>query len=333
LITDDTLSRKAGRQETMKVVIVQKPSAEIEKTIRATFPPEWKVVLTGPEGLRAEIADADALIPEHHIVDEALLRSAPRLRIVQTGAGYDNVDLAACARRGIAVSNAAGINARAVAEHVFAFIFSWYKNIGHFDRIVKKDGWMDTADRTGVLLSDKRIGIIGIGRIGREVARLARAFGMDVLGWGGRFLQEEPGIRPVDLETLLRESDIVTLHVSLNEQTRHLIGRPEFTRMKGDACLVNTARGGVVDEAALFEALKEGGIGVACLDVFETEPLPADSPLRSLPNVLLTPHVAGEPDSHKSITIRYRFFADNIRRVAAYEIPINVITLPYPMPV
>lgn len=316
----------------MKVVIVQKPSAEIEKTIRAAFPPEWKVVLTGPESLRAEIADADALIPEHHVVDEALLRSALHLRIVQTGAGFDNVDLAACARRGIAVSNAAGINARAVAEHVFAFIFSWYKNIGHFDRIVKKGGWMNTADRTGVLLSDKRIGIVGIGRIGREVAQLARAFGMDVLGWGGRFLQEEPDIRPVDLETLLRESDIVTLHVSLNEKTRHLIGWPEFTRMKRDACLVNTARGGVVDEAALFEALKEGEIGVACLDVFEIEPLPADSPLRSLPNVLLTPHVAGEPDSHKSITIRYRFFADNIRRIAAYEIPVNVLTLPHPMP-
>jgi phosphoglycerate dehydrogenase-like enzyme len=316
----------------MKVVIVRKSSAEIEKTIREAFPPEWKVVLTGPEGLRAEIADTDALIPEHNAVDEALLCSAPRLRIVQTGAGYDNVDLAACARRGIAVANAAGINARAVAEHVFAFIFVWYKNIDPFDRIVKNGGWTDTADRTGAVLSDKRIGIVGIGRIGREVARLARAFGMDVLGCGGRFLQEEPGIRPVDLETLLRESDIVTLHVSLNEQTRHLIGRREFARMKGDAFLVNTARGGVVDEAALFKALKEGKIGGAGLDVFETEPLPADSPLRSLNNVLLTPHVAGEPDYRKANTIRYRFFADNIRRVAADEIPVNALTPPCAIP-
>lgn len=130
-----------------------------------------------------------------------------------------------------------------------------------------------------------------------------------------------PGVEPRELDALLRESDVVSLHVPLNGQTRHLFGDEAFARMKPDALLVNTARGAVVDEAALIRALRDGAIGGACLDVFEAEPLPEDSPLRELPNVILTPHTAGFPDGPGFHRKRYAFFAENIRRFWAGEVP------------
>jgi D-3-phosphoglycerate dehydrogenase len=289
--------------------------------IAAEFPAAWQIVTVPPQSLMDEIGDADALIPEGSPVDVELLENANNLKIVQTGAGYDNVDIEECSRRGIRVANAAGVNARAVAEHVLALIFCWYKNIPKLDAALKSGKF--AVDYIGSELSGKVIGVVGLGRIGREVVRAAQAINLEVIGYHYRQTPEVADIDRVDLHPLLKQADIVTVHVALNGQTRHMIGKTEFELMQENAFFVNTSRGAVVDEQALIEALQIGRIGGAGLDVFEIEPLPVDSPLRQLENVILTPHMAGEPDAlffHKK---RFQFFAKNIARVFAGKAPLN----------
>jgi len=308
----------------MKVVIVRAAPEEIKRLIVGLFPGEWEVVVVSAEQLIEAIKNADAVIPEHTIIDAPLLDKAKNLKLVQTGAGYDNVSIEACTRRGIYVANAAGINAAAVAEHVFTFILCRYRNIVYFNEALRHGGY--TVGYTGSELSQKVIGIVGMGHIGKAVARLATSFGMKVLGCHTRPLDTEFSVEWVDLQTLLKTSDIVSLHVSLNQRTRHMIGRNEFEIMKKNAFLVNTSRGSVVDETALIEALQTGQISGAGLDVFETEPLPENSPLRKLSNVILTPHTAGEPDALYFHSNRFKFFAENIKRVSEGKPPINALS-------
>jgi D-3-phosphoglycerate dehydrogenase len=276
-----------------------------------------------PEELNKELEDVEAIIPEHHTIDGPLLDRAKNLKLVQTGAGYDNVMVDECTKRGVYVANAAGVNTPAVAEHVFAFILCWCKNMISLDGLMKRGEF--GVEFIGSELSGKAIGIVGLGNIGREVARLAKAFTMNVLGYHTRSVDTELEIEFTDFETLLRSSDIVTLHISLNERTRHLIGQRELAVMKEDAFLINTSRGPVIDEAALIEALKAKNIGGAGLDVFETEPLPKDSPLRQLNNVILTPHRAGSPDGLHFHHKRYEFFTENIKRVSEGKAPIKAL--------
>ena len=221
------------------------------------------------------------------------------------------------------MANAAGLNAQAVAEHVFAFILSWYKNIVYFDSIMKNGKFR--VNYAGAELSRKVIGIVGIGNIGKEIARLAGAFKMDVLGYHYRQRETGSEIELVDLQSLLKASDVITLHVRLTNKTRHMIGQNEFELMKKNAFLINTSRGAVLDEAALIKALKNKKIGGAGLDVFEEEPLPGNSPLRKLKNVILSPHAAGEPDGLYFHAKRFEFFAENIRRVSLGKTPKNVL--------
>ena len=303
----------------MKVAVIGSFPAKTRERVRSCFPAEWEVCIGPAE--ESFLREADAVIPEHAQVDASFLARAPKLRMVQTGAGYDNVDLEACTRRGILVCNAAGVNAAAVAEHTMALLLGWYKNIVPLDRCLREG--RETPDYTGSELAGKTVGVVGLGAIGRRVARYCLAFDMRVLGFSRRPV-ELPGVEPADLDTLFRESDVVTLHVPLNGETRHLVGQAAFERMKSDALLINTSRGAVVDEAQLIRALEEHTIGGACLDVFEEEPLPDDSPLRRLPNVLLTPHTAGLPDGVKFHEKRYRFFARNIARAFAGETPENL---------
>jgi len=307
----------------MKVVIIRAAPEEIKRLIVGLFPGEWEVVVVSAEQLIEAIKNADAVIPEHTIIDAPLLDKAKNLKLVQTGAGYDNVSIEACTRRGIYVANAAGINAAAVAEHVFTFILCRYRNIVYFNEALRHGGY--TVGYTGSELSQKVIGIVGMGHIGKAVARLATSFGMKVLGCHTRPLDTEFTVEWVDLQTLLKTSDIVSLHVSLNQRTRHMIGRNELKIMKKNAFLVNTSRGSVVDETALIEALQTGQISGAGLDVFETEPLPENSPLRKLSNVILTPHTAGEPDALYFHSNRFKFFAENIKRVSEGKPPINAL--------
>lgn len=305
----------------MRVAVICSVPPETAERIRRCFPAEWEVCVVPPEGAAAVLGSADAVIPEHVPVDRAFLDRAPGLRMVQTGAGYDNVDVAECTRRGIWVCSAAGVNAAAVAEHTMALLLCWYKNIARLDRCLKEGGNM--PDYTGSELSGKTVGIVGLGEIGKRVANCCAAFGMAVIGYSRR-PGEVPGVERVELDRLWRESDVVTLHVPLHDGTRHMVGRRELAQMKDTALLINTSRGAVVDEAQLIEALRRGWIGGACLDVFEQEPLAAESPLRTLPNVLLTPHTAGLPDGVRFHEKRYRFFARNIAEFLAGRRPENV---------
>jgi D-3-phosphoglycerate dehydrogenase len=307
----------------LKVIIVRETSPETRKLMAARFPKDWDIVTLGNEELITAVGDADVLIPENAVIDEILLNQAPKLRLIQTGAGHDNVNVKACTERGIWVASAAGINSQAVAEHVFAFILCRYKNIITLDAALKSGNFI--IDYHGSELSQKVIGVVGLGNIGREVARLAAGFNMNVLGYHHRPIRSESNINVVDLPTLLKQSDIISLHTALNSQTRHMIAKREFELMRPDAFLINTSRGAVVDESALIESLQQNRIGGAGLDVYETEPLPADSPLRALDNVILSPHTAGEPDGMFFHKKRFQFFAHNIERVLDGKAPQNAL--------
>ena len=250
-----------------------------------------------PAELAARGAGADALVTLlTDRVDEALLRACPRLRVVANVAvGYDNVDVAAAARRGIAVTNTPGVLTDATADFALALILAVTRRVVEADRFVR-DGrfteWM-MMGLLGAELRGRTLGIAGFGRIGQAVARRAVAFGMRVIYTGGRgadAVAADLGAHAVDKATLLARSDVLSLHVPLGDATRHFIGADELRAMKPTAYLVNTARGPIVDEAALVAALRNGEIAGAGLDVFEREPA-VDPGLVDLPNVVLAPHI------------------------------------------
>jgi D-3-phosphoglycerate dehydrogenase len=303
----------------VKIVILRKVSENTKQLISRQFPRNCQIVIVPPAELKNEIEDAAVLIPENSLVESQLLDKAKNLKLIQCGAGYDNVPIEECTNRGIWVANAAGINARAVAEHVYGFILTWFKNIITLNTGLKTG--KNAINYEGAELSEKTIGIIGLGHIGKEVARLATAFHMKVFGYHYRTIEIDMDIEITDFQTLLKHSDIITLHVSLNHDTHHLIGREEFELMKKDAFVINTSRGSVLEESALIEALQEEKIAGAGLDVFEKEPLADNSPLRKLDNVILTPHMAGEPDALYFHAKRFKFFAENIRQMAQGKIP------------
>jgi D-3-phosphoglycerate dehydrogenase len=262
------------------------------------------------------------MVPEHIKVDSDLLSMAKKLKLVQTGAGFDNVDIDACTKLGIWVANAAGVNAQAVAEHVMALILSYYKNIPFLDAFMKNRMDENKLNYTGSELSGKTIGIIGFGAVGRKLAEFCRVFDMKVLAYARNACVQSDGfVKMTDFDTLVSTSDIVSVHVSLNQQTKQLINKEVFKKMKSTALFINTARGGIVNERDLTDALRNRDILGACLDVFETEPLPIDSELRDLSNVILTPHTAGMPDGVKFHKKRYDFFVNNIKRVENGEEP------------
>lgn len=307
----------------MKIVIIGNFSLRTELLIKGIFPREWKIAIVPPERLDEEIADAEVIIPEHERIDGTFVDHAPKLKLVQTGAGFDNVVIEECTKRGIYVANAAGINAIAVAEHVMAYILCWYKNMIRLDGAIKRGDY--GIDYIGSELSGKVIGIVGLGNIGREVAQLAKAFRMRIMGCRLKSVESGPEIEITDFRTLLQSADVITLHLYLSDQTRGLISRRELGMMKTDALLINTSRGPIIDEDALVWALQSRIIGGAALDVYEKEPLPKDSPLRKLDNIILTPHSAGMPDGLKFHRQRYEFFIENAKRVAEGKPPVSVL--------
>ena len=308
----------------MNLVINGRFPADTDTQIRAFFPADWEVSITESNLAGPYLQNTDALIPEHIPIGPSFLDKAPKLRMIQTGAGSDNVDLAECTRRGILVCSAAGVNAAAVAEHTMALILGWFKNIVYLDTFLKARRDSRELCYSGGELLGKAAGIIGLGAIGQRVAALCQAFGMNVLGYS-RHPKCIQGVENVRLEELLERSDVVSLHVPATPETRHLMDRQAFRRMKPSAVLVNTARGSVVHEADLIEALRRHQIAGACLDVYEEEPLPQASQLRSLPNVLLTPHTAGYPDGVRLHAGRYSFFAGNLQRAWRGELPENLL--------
>ncbi|GAC1324312.1 MAG: hypothetical protein NVS2B16_02800 [Chloroflexota bacterium] len=244
--------------------------------------------------LNAGIVDSDALVVRSRTkVTADLLARGPRLRLVaRAGIGVDNIDVEAATQRGILVINAPLGNVLSTAEHTVALIFALARRVVGADRAVRDGTWK--AGYEGVQLSGKHLGVIGAGKVGRTVARLASAIGMVVRcydpylsdeAWEGLELQR------LDLAELLASSDFITLHVPFSDETRYLIDAGEIASMKRGVYLVNCARGGLVRESALAEALASGHLAGSALDVFEDEPLTA-SPLLQAPNVILTPHVA-----------------------------------------
>ena len=308
----------------MNLVIIGRFPADTDTQIRAFFPADWEVSITESNLAGPYLQNADALIPEHIPIGSSFLDKAPKLRMIQTGAGYDNVDLAECTRRSILVCSAAGVNTAAVAEHTMALILGWFKNIVYLDSFLKAHRDSRELRYSGGELCGKTAGIIGLGAIGQRVSSLCRAFGMNVLGYT-RHPKSVQGVEAVSLDELLARSDVVSIHVPATPETRHMIGRQAFQKMKPSAVLVNTARGSVVHEEALIEALSDHQIAGACLDVFEEEPLPQASRLRELPNVILTPHTAGYPDGVKLHEKRYSFFCSNIRQAWSGEMPANLL--------
>jgi phosphoglycerate dehydrogenase-like enzyme len=307
----------------MNIVIIGDFSQTSKKRIIGQFPSHWRVAIGTAKETEPLLAEAEVIIPEHVKVDGSFLDRAHKLRLVQTGAGFDNVVIPDCTQRGVYVANASGINATAVAEHVLTFIFCWHKNIIRMDGMMKRGEYC--FDYSGAEVSGKTIGIIGMGNIGKAVARRALACDMKVLGYAIRPVKVDRGVQMTDMETLLRLSDVVTLHCSLNVQTRHMIGRREFNFMKPGAFLINTARGPIVDESALIEALQTKKIAGAGLDVFEKEPLPKENPLRKMENVILTPHTAGMPEGLGFHQKRYAYFLENILRVSQGKAPLNAL--------
>ena len=219
-----------------------------------------------------------------------LLRAAAQLRVIgRLGVGLDNIDVAACAARGIEVIPATGANAESVAEYVVCAAMVLLRAAFFSTRAVEAGTWPRQTLSQGREVAGKVMGIVGYGNIGQLTARKAEALGMRVTSYDPQVAAASTR----DLGLLLAEADVVSLHIPLTPQTRGLIGREQLGRMKREAVLINTARGGIVDEAALATMLREGRLGGAALDVFENEPLAAGSPLTGAPRLLLTPHIAG----------------------------------------
>jgi (S)-sulfolactate dehydrogenase len=285
----------------MKIVISEFMDSPAVAALQAKFDVLHDATLVDRrEALFTALADADAMIVRNRTqVDAALLASAPRLRVVgRLGVGLDNIDVAACGARGVEVIPATGANALAVAEYVVCTAMMLIRGAYLSSAAVAEGTWPRGALGEGREIAGKTLGLVGFGGIGRLTAKLAQGLGMNVLATdpgiaGDAPVWRETGVAYRGLDDLLVEADAVSLHVPLTRDTRHLITARRLERMKRGAVLVNTARGGVVDELALADALKAGHIGGAALDVFETEPLPARSPLAGVPNLILTPHVAG----------------------------------------
>jgi len=278
------------------------PSAFAGTAAEAQLRAVGKVTLFSERGAEDEtelirrIGDARAVINmrAYSKFTARVLAACPNLRLISIwGTGMDNVDLQACAARGVTVANTPGVNAHAVAEHTLALMLAVTRAIPAMDAAVRAGQW---PRRLLTQLEGKTLGLIGFGAIGRRVAALARPFGLRVLisTWGpddGR--AEAAGARHVALETLLRESDIVSLHMRLTAETKNTLGGAEIALMKPSAVLINTARAALVDRTSLIDALTTGRIAGAGLDVFHQEPVAPDDPLLSLPNVVLTPHDSG----------------------------------------
>jgi D-3-phosphoglycerate dehydrogenase len=251
---------------------------------------------TDPKILAERLREADVAlnIRGRTFFTAEVLGVCPRLKLISIwGTGTDNVDLPAAAARGVTVTNTPGANAIAVAEHTVALMLAVAKRLVPADQAMRQGGWPRNLVPQ---LRGKRLGLVGTGLIGREVAAMARGLGLEVVAWTfhpSARLADSLGLRYVELDELLQTSDIVSLHLRATPETRHFLNRARLAMLKPGAILVNTARGVLIDEAALVECLREKRIACAGLDVFEAEPLPAGHPLLGLPNVLLTPHAAG----------------------------------------
>jgi len=277
--------------------------------------------------LAAKAEDVEVIITGAPVSSEMINR-AKRLKMIQTtSVGYDRIDVDAAAANGVIICNVAEANANSVAELVFGLVLDVARKISAHDRLLRDGGWARYHIERQVEIRGSTLGIIGLGAIGSRVAQIGKsAFNMRILACDPYIIPdraEQFGGKLVDMETLLKESDVVTTHTPLNEETRHLIGERELSLMKPTAIFINTSRGPVVDEKALIKALKQEKISGAGLDVFETEPLEKDSPLRNLDNVVMTPHIGSTPGA---LSYMVEVAINNVLRVVEGKEPFRIKT-------
>ena len=283
----------------MKLVIIEPLGAEKEKLLAMAakqLPESVEVVyyntrVTDTETLIERGKDADIIAVSNLPLNADVINGCKNLKMLSVAfTGIDHIAMDACRKNGVLVSNCAGYSTAAVTDLVFGLLISLYRNIPACNEVVRREGTKDGL--VGFELEGKKFGVVGTGAIGLRVAAIAQAFGCEVLAFS-RTKKDVPSITYTDLDTLLSQCDIVSLHTPLNDSTRELIGKEQLALMKKNAVLINTARGPVVDSQALAEALNEERIAGACIDVFETEPpVKKEHPLLNAKHVIATPHAA-----------------------------------------
>ena len=246
------------------------------------------------------IKDAEVILCNKTVLDKNSLRLAKNLKYIGLFAtGYNNIDIEYCRENGIAVCNAGSYSTNAVAQHTFALILEHFNNTAKYGKYVSDGKWKRSKTFSPFVyplneLAGKTIGIVGLGSIGTAVAKIANAFEMKVIAYN-RSQKNVEGVTQTDLDALLRESDIVTVHCPLNDDSQNMFDKAAFEKMKSSALFVNTARGGVMVEQDLYRALKDGKIGGACIDTLAVEPMVEDCILMDAPNCIITPHIAWAP--------------------------------------
>ncbi len=304
---------------------VMGPSAAYRSLISRADVSYYDNLPVSTDVLLDRIRDAEYVINIRSSVSftEDVLAACPRLKVLSLwGTGTDHIDLAAAARLRVTVTNTPAVSAIAMAEHALALMLCVAREIPRIDAKTKKGAW----PRGFVTqLHGKTLGVVGLGAIGLQTARIARGIGMNVIAWtmhpvGKPF--DEIGIRPVDLDKLYRQSDVVSLHLRQSSDTIGFIGRREFGLMKPSVIFINTARGPIVDEAALIDALRLKSIRGAGLDVYDTEPLPENHPLSALPNVVMTPHSGGV--TTEALEAGLQLAVDNVFQAIAGNTPYRV---------
>ncbi len=316
----------------MKIVLAEKVSPATLAILQKE--PGWNIVTAdqiAPGGLPAELADADALIVRSAVqADAALLASAPKLRIIgRAGVGVDNIDAAEATRRGIVVMNTPGANAVAVAELTLGLMISMCRAIPRANATMHAAKW-EKKSLQGSELRNKTLGIIGLGRIGLEVARRAQAFGMNVIGYDpfiAPVIARENNVTLLSLDEVFACSDFLSLHVGLTPQTEGLINQQSIARMKKGVRIVNCARGELIVDEALAAAVQSGQVAGAALDVFRQEPL-KDSPYFGIDNILLSPHIAGSTDeAQEAIGIQLANQVRDYLKLGVVQNAVNVASL------
>jgi D-3-phosphoglycerate dehydrogenase len=287
-----------------------------------------------PEQMAALIADADALVVRSETrVTAAVIAAGRRLKVIgRAGVGVDNIDVPAATRSGVVVVNSAEGNTTAAAEHTVAMLLSLSRKIPAADASLRRHEWR-RGEFLGVEVTGKTLGIVGLGRIGREVARRCRGLGMRLVATDEYVTPEQAerlGVELVELNELLRRADYITVHTPLTRETRGLIGAPQFQLMRDGVRLINCARGGIVDEAALHEALQRGKVAGAALDVFSQEPPPPDLPLLADPRVIVTPHLgASTQEAQVNVAVDV---AEQVLAVLAGLPPRSAVNMPFVSP-
>jgi D-3-phosphoglycerate dehydrogenase len=326
---DEYQAGQKNKGEKMKIVLAEKVSPATLAVFAAE--PGWEVLTHDqlPDGLPAALFDADALVVRSAVqADDALMAAAHHLRVIgRAGVGVDNIDADSATRRGIVVMNTPGANAVAVAELTLALMLALARKLPKANATMHAGLW-EKKNLQGTELRGKTLGILGLGRIGLEVAKRAKGFGLEIIGsdpFVSAAVARENGIKLVTLEELLAGSDYLTLHVGLTQQTTGVINAKTIATMKKGVRIINCARGELIDDAALVEALKSGQVAGAALDVFAKEPL-KDSPYAELDNVILTPHIAGSTgEAQEAVGIQ---IARQVRDYLKLGVVQNAVNLP-----